>query len=177
MQNTQNYQAVARVVGDQVNVPAIPKEPVYKEAILVPDAPTPALPREMTERDFINYVMEKQKTMFAEQEHNVKALKEMQSPFFGPVAPIFWILIGVVLYATISKVIENKRYFLDFVDRMWVEIGFLRREDTETEAQIKRINKRLENLEEKVVYYERGANYKTPGLGFDFPEFQKGVEK
>lgn len=34
------------------------------------------------------------------------------------------------------------------------------------EAQIKRINQRLENLEEKVVYYEKGANNETPGLGF-----------
>ena len=177
MQNTQDFQAVQTV---KVQNTVQPVQPVQLEPIYsVPPAQQQfVIAEEMTPEAFMSQMMKKQDKMIAEQTQNINNLKELQTPFLGPIAPLFWTLLGVVLYATICKIIENKRYFLDFVDKMWTEIRFLKREDTEMEAQIKRINQRLENLEEKVVYYEKGANNETPGLGFDFPEFiQKGVEK
>lgn len=86
-----------------------------------------AVDEEMTPEVFHQSNNEKTDKVAAEHAQNINNLRELQAPFFGPVAPLFWTLLGVVLYATICKIIENKRYFLDFVDKMWTEIRFLKR--------------------------------------------------
>ena len=125
MQNLQNNQVFYSAVTE-----ALVKTPVS----------TVVLPELSSE------VLEKyKKTMESfqqEQQHNVE--KSIETPFFSPGGPIFWILVGAILYFIISKLNKNKRNFLDFVDKMWSEIHFLRKDGEILSKEVQQILKDFE---------------------------------
>ena len=84
-----------------------------------------------------------------EQQHNIE--KSSETPFFSPDGAIFWILVGALLYFIISKLNENKRNFLDFVNRMWSEIHFLRKDEEILSEKVQQI---LDNFEKKTNLFE-----------------------
>lgn len=145
MQNLQNFQTANQKTVDL----SVPLQPVAVP-VQVAQEIQPVL-REATDRDLIDLMYEKQKTLISEQRAGFRDIQDMHHSNASPVMPIFWILIGVFLYFIISKLNENKRNFLDFVDRMWSEIHFLRKDG---EILSKEVQEILNNFEKKTHLFD-----------------------
>ena len=84
------------------------------------------------------------------QEHKTEVVytvpeQEMSLP--DALAPLPWLLVGFIICGIFIKVHENRQHFLDFVDRIWTEIKFLRKDDTIMENAVRALNLRVSELE------------------------------
>ena len=67
--------------------------------------------------------------------------------FSDAIAPLPCFLGGFIVCWIFIKIHENRRHFLDFVDRVWTEIKFLRKDDTAIENTVRALNLRVSELE------------------------------
>ena len=134
----------AQVSSGQVDVPTVPAVPMPQ--ILTEDG----RPLDVTSQGYKRGEARLKKTI-EEQQQTLESIKKTEQLLYNPIAPVAWMLIGIFMYLIIKKIIENKRTFLDCVDRMHAEVKFLHTDDEEMANQLRRIDKNLENLEEKVL--------------------------
>ena len=132
MQNLQNNQVLYSAVTE-----SLVKTPV--STVVLPELSSEVLAK-------YNKTME---SLQQEQQHNIE--KSSDGPVFSPGGAIFWILVGAILYFIISKLNENKRNFLDFVDRMWSEIHFLRKDEEILSEKVQQI---LNDFEKKTHLFD-----------------------
>ena len=151
MQNLQNNQALQSAVTE-----SLIKTPV--QTVVLPEMSSDVLAK-------YNKTME---SLQQEQQHNIE--KSSEGPFFSPGGAIFWILVGAILYFIISKLNENKRNFLDFVDKMWSEIHFLRKDGEILSKEVQQI---LNDFETKTNLF----NEKYGIIMRNMEEMQQVIDK
>ena len=132
MQNLQNNQVLYSAVAEPLVKTPVP-------TIVLPEMSSEALAK-------YNKAME---SLQQEQQHNIE--KSSEAPIFSPGGALFWILLGAFLYFIISKINENKKNFLDFVDKMWSEIHFLRKDEEILSEKVQQI---LNDFEKKTHLFD-----------------------
>ncbi len=132
MQNLQNNQVLYSAVTESLVKTPVP-------TVVLPELSSEVLAK-------YNKTME---SLQQEQQHNIE--KSSDGPVFSPGGALFWILLGAFLYFIISKINENKRNFLDFVDKMWSEIHFLRKDGEILSKEVQQI---LKDFETKTNLFE-----------------------
>ena len=122
------------------------------------------------------------------QEHKaevVYTVPEQEVPASGAFAPLPLFLISFVVCWIFIKIHKNKQHFLDFVDRIWTEIKFLRKDDTIIENAVKALNLRVSELEnfqakmetKKPAKITVDVEKKLENPWFDMPSFSQDDKK
>lgn len=112
------------------------------------------------------------------QEHKAEVVYTVpgqEMSFSDALAPLPWLIIGFIVCGICIKVHENRRHFLDFVDRIWTEIKFLRKDDTAIENAIRALNLKVETKKPAKITVDVEKKLENPC--FDMPSFSQDDKK